>query len=332
MFNLRHWLLPTAVVFMACAAPAGNEQGENANANANAPAARRVAAAPTAAALLALDKQANEAYTKGDGRFFERLLSDELVMQEGGSRLSKPEVVEMISGVKCEVKEGWALTEPQVTKIDNDVYVLSYESSMEGSCTADGQTETIPSPVRAATVWVRKGEKWQAAFHAENLIVDPTAPPTGNKRVEPKKDDEAAGNAKTAAAPAPDEPTADAITDALMAAENSVWEAWKAKDAKKIEDLTAKEIAFVNIFGIYFANKSDALRDWTGATCAVKSFALTNGVGTAVSPSVGILTLTGTVDGTCGGKDISGQTIYGNSVYIKDGGAWKWVFGFNSPS
>ena len=105
----------------------------------------------------------------------------------------------------------------------------------------------------------------------ENLIVDPKAPPATDKKEEPKKDNKAAANANTAAAQAPAKPIADPITDALMAAENSVWEAWKAKDAKKIEDLTAKEITFVNIFGTYFANKADVIKDWTGATCDVKS-------------------------------------------------------------
>ncbi len=55
-------------------------------------------------------------------------------------------------------------------------------------------------------------------------------------------------------------------------------------------------------------------------------------VGTTVSPKVAILTLTGTVNGTCGDKDISGLKIYGNTVYVKDDNAWKWVFGFNSPT
>ncbi|MGH9930901.1 MAG: nuclear transport factor 2 family protein [Pyrinomonadaceae bacterium] len=319
-------ILTATVVFSAWAAPAGNAPAKNAN------VAKPVAAAPTADALLALEKQANEAYIKGDGKFFESFLSDKLVMQKGGSRLSKTDVVKMISGVKCDVKEGRALTEPQMLKIDNDAYVLSYESNMKGSCTADGKTEKMPSPVRAATVWVRNGDKWQAVFHGENLIVDPTAPPANDKEEKPKKDDKAAANANTAAAPAPAKPTADPITDALMAAENSVWEAWRTHDAKKIEDLTAKDIAFVNIFGTYFANKIATTKNWTSAACEVKSFTLTDGVGTSVSPTVGILTLTGTVNGTCSGKDISGQKIYGNSVYVKDGDAWKWVFGFNSPS
>ena len=331
--NSRHSLLisAAAVVFTACAGPAGNAPAKNANAKSYANAAKPVAAAPTAGALLALDRQANEASIKGDSKFFESLLSDKLVMRKGGTRLSKTDAVKMIRGVKCEVKEGWSVTEPQMSKIDNDTYVLIYKTTKEGSCTADGRTENLPSPVRAATVWVRSGEEWRAAFHGENLIVDPRAPPA-DKKEEPKKDEKAAANAKVAAAPARAKPTADPSTDALMAAERSLWEAWRTHDAKKIEDLTAKEITFVNIFGTYFANKTDVLKDWTGATCNVTSFTLTDGVGTAVSPTVGILTLTGTVQGTCGGKDISGQKIYANSVYIKDGDAWKWVFGFNSPS
>ena len=334
IFNFRHLLLrlTAAVVFTSCVAPAGNEPAEHSNANSNANAAKPRAAAPTADALLALDKQANEAYIKGDGKFFESFLSDKFVMHEGGARLGKTDAVKMISGVKCEVKEGWALTEPQMAKIDNDTYVLSYKSNMEGRCIADGKTEKLPSPVRAATVWARNGEKWQAAFHGENLIVDLKAPPEADKKEEPKKDHKAAANTNTAAAPPSATSAADPITDALMAAERSVWEAWKNKDAKKIEDLTAKEITFVNIFGTHFANKADVIKDWTGATCDVTGFTLTDGVGTAVSPTVGILTLTGTVNGTCGGKDISGQKINVNSVYVKDGDAWKWVFGFNSPS
>ncbi len=314
IFISRHLLfvLTTAAFLTACTAHAGD--------------------APTADTLLALDKQANEAYIKGDGKFFESFLSDAFVMRMGGARLGKRDAVSMISGVECEVKAGWALTEAQMAKIDNNTYVLSYQSNMEGSCTAHGQTEELPSPVRAATVWTRNGDRWQAAFHGENLIFDPQAAPASGKKEAPKQDDRAAVHPDTAAAPAPVKSAAGPITDALMAAERSVWEAWKNKDANKIAALTADEITFINIFGTYFANKADVVRDWTGATCDVTGFTLTDGVGTAVSPAVGLLTLTGTVNGTCGGVDISGQKIYVTSVYVKDGEAWKWVFGFNSPS
>lgn len=82
---MRHLLSISiaAVAFTACAAPAGNRQGRDANANSDANAAKPVAVAPTADALIALDKQANEAYIKGDRKFFDGFLSDKLVMQEG---------------------------------------------------------------------------------------------------------------------------------------------------------------------------------------------------------------------------------------------------------
>jgi len=309
-----------SVFFAACGAPATN------NANSNANTTRPTAAAPTADALLALDKQANEAYIKGDSKFFEGFLSDKFVMLEGGARLSKADAVKMIGGVKCEVKEGWALTEPQMAKIDNDTYALSYKTNMEGSCTADRKTEKLPSPARAATVWVRNGDKWQAVFHGENLIIDPKnlskAPAAPPAKPADKKDDKAATDAK------PAKPAADPITDALMAAEKAVWEAWKAHDAKKLEDLTTRDMSFVNIFGDYFATKADAIKDWASGRCDVKSVTLTDGVGTSLSPTIGILTSKGTVDGTCNGQKPG--PVYATSVYVKDGDAWKWAFGFNS--
>jgi hypothetical protein len=127
-------------------------------------------------------------------------------------------------------------------------------------------------------------------------------------------------------------PIAEPVTDALMAAENTLWQAWMGKDAATITNLTAADISFVNIFGTFLPSKTAAIADWTGTTCQVTSFALTDGVGTLVLPTVGVLTVKGTVNGACGGQDISGQVIYANTIYATEGDSWKWVFGFNSPS
>lgn len=94
-------------------------------------------------------------------------------MINDGQRMEKPSVLKMIGGVKCDVKEGWSPSEPHMEKIDDDTYVLIYKSAMDGTCTSNGKTEKQPSPTRAATLWVRNGEKWQAAFHGENPIVEP---------------------------------------------------------------------------------------------------------------------------------------------------------------
>ncbi len=205
-----------------------------------------------------------------------------------------------IADAECGAPDGRTLSEPHVLRIDDDTLVLNYK------------TEKQSSPVRAATVWVRSGESWDAAFHGENLIFDPASSPAP----------------ATATGVHAAKRVAEAGTDALLAVEHCIWEAWMNKDAMKIESLMAREVAFVNIFGAFFANKAEALTDWTGAGCDVKSFALHDGVGTFLSPTVGILTATGTIDGTCGGQQP--PPVRANTIYVNQGGVWKWAFGFNS--
>src|SRR4051812_17445952 len=107
-----------ALTIAGCAAPANNT-----SADATAGATNPAPAVPTADALLALDKQANEADLKGDSKFFEGMLSDKLVMHEDGQRMDKAAVLKVIAGNKCDVKT-WKLEEPQMSKIDADTYVL----------------------------------------------------------------------------------------------------------------------------------------------------------------------------------------------------------------
>ena len=290
-----------------------NSAARNAQpADTNAP--KPVAEAPTIDALLALDKQANEAYIKSDSKFFEGLLSEKFVMREGGQRMDKAAVVKMIAGVKCDVKT-WNFDEPWMAKIDADTYVLSYRSTWEGTCTGpDGKSVKMPSPTRAATIWVRSGDKWLAAFHGENPIIDPkNSPKATAPRAQP-------------ATKAELKPT-DLSTDALVAVERSVWEAWKARDAQKLEDLTANDLSFIDIFGNSYANKTDTIKAWAGSICEVKNVSVTEGVATALSPTVKLLMHMATADGTCYGEKV--PAVHGNSVYVRDGDTWKLAFTMN---
>jgi hypothetical protein len=343
--TLRFILLAAASTFFAaCGAPAANTGGNNANTNANTNTGKPVAAAPTADALMALDKQANEAYGKGDSKFFEGMLSDKFViLTGGGQRMDKAATVKMIAGVKCDIKS-MDLTEPAMSMIDADTYALSYKATWDGTCDdPEGMRPMkVPSPVRSASIWVRSGDKWQAVFHGENLIVDPKNPPKAApaappkkpaapaKKEEPKKDDKTGANSNTASnTAAPAKATPDANTDALVKVELALWEAWKAHDAKKMDALMAKDVSFVNIFGTYLATRADAMKDWTGANCEIKSVSVTDGFASALSPTVEMLTRKGTADGTCGGQEVGGTVIWGVSIYVKDGAAWKFAFGMN---
>ncbi len=267
------------------------------------------------------------------------MLSDKFViLTGGGQRMDKAATVKMIAGVKCDIKS-MDLTEPAMSMIDADTYALSYKATWDGACNGpDGKPMKAPSPIRSASIWVRSGDKWQAVFHGENLIVDPKNPPKAApaappKKEEPKKDDKTAANSNTASnTAAPARATPDANTDALVKVELALWEAWKAHDAKKLDDLMAKDVSFVNIFGTYLATRADALKDWTGANCEIKSVSVSDGFASALSPTVEMLTRKGTADGTCGGQEVGGTVIWGVSIYVKDGDAWKFAFGMNSPA
>lgn len=318
--------------FAACGGPAVNTGANNANTNTTKP----VAAAPTADVLMELDRQANEAYGKGDSKFFEGMLSDKFViLTDGGQRMDKAATVKMIASVKCDIKS-IDLTEPAMSMIDADTYAFSYKASSDGTCNdSDGKPKKVPGPIRSASVWVRNGDKWQAVFHGENLIVDPTnlskaEPAASPKKEEPTQDDRTAANSNTPSnTAAPAKATPDANTDALVKVELALWEAWKEHDAKKLDDLMAKNVSFVNIFGTALTTRADAMKDWTGTGCQVKSVSVTDGFATALSPTVEMLTRKGTADGTCGGQNVGGTDIWGVSIFVKEGDAWKFAFGMN---
>jgi hypothetical protein len=95
------------------------------------------------------------------------------------------------------------------------------------------------------------------------------------------------------------------------------------------EDLTASDISFINVFGTYLATKADALKNWSGAGCDIKHVGFTDTASTMLSPTVGILTFTATADGTCYGQ--VPPSIWGTSIYVKEGDTWRWTFGINIP-
>jgi hypothetical protein len=115
----------------------------------------------------------------------------------------------------------------------------------------------------------------------------------------------------------------------MMAVEKSVWEAWMAKDAAKLQELTTPDLSFQNIYGTYFANKADTLKNWTSTYCDIKSVSVTNGDGTLLSPAIGILNRTGTAEGSCNGQKLPPVPIYGTSVFVKDDDSWKLAFSLN---
>lgn len=270
---------------------------------------------PTKDALVRLEKGAYAAWKSRDASFWDTFLSDRFVGWGSSGRLDKVSATKEYTGADCAIKS-YALSDEQMRPLGKVAALITYKITIDGTC--GGQA--VPANSWAASVYVRDADKWKGAFHAEAPIVDPKAALSkpADKKKAPQKNQTR-----------PD--AADTSANTMLAVERTVWEAWRVHDGKQIADLTAKDISFINIFGTYFASKADALKDWTGTGCDVKSVGVTKAARTMLSPTTGILTFEATADGTCYGQDVN-SVIWGTSVYVKHGNAWKWTFGINVPA
>jgi ketosteroid isomerase-like protein len=323
-----------ALTFAACEQPAGNQSANTANANANT--ATPAAATPTAASLLEMDKAATVAFMSGDTKWFEENLSDKFVGYSNGKRSFRADQIKMVTGMKCDIKSS-TQDDPQMSKIDDSTYVLVYKSTIDGECTSEGSTMKVPSPMRAATVWMREGDKWKGAFHSETPIIDPkdspAAAPTkpAAKKDEAKKD-QPAMDAETAKKEEMNTPTPSANTEALTKLHNGGWDAWRTNDAKWFNDTMIESVSYVDEMGTFHSGKAALTKLWTDATLCegVTKTSFANTFASALTPTAEILTGKGTADGKCGGQ--ANAPAYQTALYVKEGDAWKLAFLFSSPA
>jgi ketosteroid isomerase-like protein len=311
MVNVKYFAFAVAAIFIytVCTKDAlANNENSTKSPEKTAPGG------PAKDALVALEKSAYAAWKSKDSKFWDTFLSDKFVGWGTSGKLDKASAKKEYTGADCEIKS-YALSEERVSPRGQQAALITYKATVDGTC--GGQR--IPANSWVAGVYVRDGGQWKAVFHAQDAVVNPELPP-----VKPVYQNGARGN-DTAKLTAPD-----AGTGTLLAIEGAVWEAWKDHDAKRLSDLMAEDISFINIFGIYLANKAEGLKNWSGTGCDVKGVSVTDAAATMLSPKVGILTFKATADGTCFGQKVG--PIWGSSIYVKYGDAWKWTFGINVPA
>ena len=230
----------------------------------------------------------------------------------------------------------WTSTEPQMAKIDNDTYVLSYKGTFDGTCTMDGKTESCRSPVRAASV-LRPQRRQMAGDLArrksdhrpEERRRQPPRPTTRRRPMHPRLTEKRLPiqrkfEFKHRLAPAA--PAKSANTDALAKLHQAGWEAWKNKDAKYFEANLTSGFVFSDPAGGWHGNKADTIKYWTeGMKCeGITKVSFTDAVATSISPTLELLTGKGTADGTCDGQ--KNGDLYTTAFYVKEGDAWKLAF------
>src|ERR1700757_1332951 len=211
----------TAAAAFILATCGGNVLANNANAD-DTPE-RTASAGPTKVALITLEKSAYEAWKSKDAKFWVTFLSDKFVGWGSSGKLDKASATKEYTGTDCEIKS-YTLSDEQLSSLGKDAALIIYKASVNGTC--GGQQ--LPTNSRAAAIYVRDDGKWKRAFYARAAIVDPkgTLAKSVDRQQALNGDDAQSTNGY-------------ARTDAMLAAERAVWEAWRAHDAKKIADLTA---------------------------------------------------------------------------------------------
>ncbi len=295
-------LTAVSAAFFGCEAPAGNTDTANAN----------TARPPTVESLKALETTAFDAYKNKDGNYFEAFLTDKFFASASGQRLDKRAMIKMIAEHKCDIKS-FSFGDEKLTNVGAATAIITMKVTPDGTC----EGKQI-APFISASLYVRNNTEWKGAWHGEVSIVDPKAPPpakTNDKDDKPKE---------------PIRSMPDSETRELAAIERSVWEGWMNRDGKNLDSLTARELAFVNIFGGYFTNRTDTLKNWTENPCEIKSVDVADAGSVSVTTDTSILVHKGTANGTCFGQEVG--PVLGTSIYVKDASAWKLAFTMNMPA
>src|SRR5260370_18135308 len=110
---------------------------------------------------------------------------------------------------------------------------------------------------------------------------------------------------------------------ALVTLEKSAYAAWKSKDAKFWDTFLSDK--FVGWGSSGRLDKASATKEFTGADCAIKSYALSDEQMNPLGKAAALITYKITVDGTCGGQEVPANS-WAASAYVRDGGKWKGTF------
>ena len=313
--SLITFALAGATILAGCGAPAENKPAAtNANANAANTPTKPVAAAPTKDALMTLEKAGWEAWKTRDVKWTEDNYSDKGFNLGPTGRTDKATMIKMATTQKCDIKS-YSLSDDKMQMAGPDVAILTFKGAQDATC--DGKKS--PANVWSASVYVREGDKWKAAFYAEAPVVDPKAAPAKSAPAAPAKKDEAK--------PADAKP--DAATDALMAVETKAWDAWKNKDAKGLDDFAAKDMVSLSSTDGW-TDRAVTLKRWSDPSCDIKSFKLTDGASVAYNNDYAMLTFKSTVDGKCGTESVPPE--WGATLYAKEGGVWKALMTMGLPA
>lgn len=289
--------------------------GNDANAGRNADIARKLekiaAESPTRSSLSALQMSALDARKNRDKAFWRQYLDEAFVSFRNGVRRDRLSELAEIDEDKCEY-ESHRLSGETLVPIGNDAVMLTAKADIQGVCGGD----PAASPVTIATLYVRSGDKWRAAYHAQAAAfsVPATAKPRDGKRPEPPP---------TVSSPAP-------LEAALAELERRVRNAVKTRSASDLQTAFTEDVTRVDRSGAVTIGKSAVVDGLTSAGCKVARSEISGVQASPISSAVAILTYKANIEGTCDGKPLG--PVWGTSVMQKVAGEWRIAYIFETQA
>jgi hypothetical protein len=105
-----------------------------------------------------------QAWKDKDGETFRKMLWPDAVMVSG-SGMENYEDVLVDFGEDCEVR-AFSLSDYTFRKMSDNVVLVSYMATQDATC--NGQT--LPTPVRSSSIYVKRGDDWKNIFYQESAV------------------------------------------------------------------------------------------------------------------------------------------------------------------
>jgi ketosteroid isomerase-like protein len=126
---------------------------------------------PLACELLELERQYWRAIQSQDYETALRLTDDPCIVTgaQGAARLDQQTFRRMLTDADYTLRDFMIEDDAEVRQLSDDVAVLAY--TVRQQLTVDG--EPLAFHATDASTWVRRGDRWVCALHAEAIISDP---------------------------------------------------------------------------------------------------------------------------------------------------------------
>jgi len=126
------------------------------------PAPGRAASGPVRDTIIAIERQAWEAWKRKDAAFFRTLLLPDAAYVSATGVSTREDIAHGIETDTCKVG-GYVLRNEEVHSLTPDVALLTLRAMSDVTC----GDQAVHSDAWSTTVYVRRGDTWKAAFHQE---------------------------------------------------------------------------------------------------------------------------------------------------------------------